>query len=201
MELEEMKATWATMSDELKKQRIVTREIIMHMTQQRYAKKFRTVSIVETMAAIICFAVAIYILLNFKNLDRWYLIVCGVFTLGFLVVLPILVLKAIHKIRYIDIFGNSYKNTLLEYLTAKKNLLRLQRVGIYLSLVQLFAVSAVFAKIWSGKDFFMKDRGIWEYVPIIGAVLLILIIAKWGYNGYLKITGSAEQLLKELEEK
>ena len=201
MELEEIQATWAKMSQELEKQKLLTNEIIIHMTQQRYTKKFKTISIFETIGAIICFATAFYILMNFKSLDTWYLISCGVFTLIFLVVLPILVLRAIHKIKHIDIFKNSYKNTIREYIKAKKNLLLLQRTGMYLSLIQLFAVAAVFAKIWSGKDFFMKDRGIWDYTAIIGAALLIFIVAKWGYKGYLKITGSAEQILKVLEEK
>lgn len=200
MELEELQSTWVQMSAKLEQQKKLTDKIILHMTQERYIKKFKHISIFETVGAMICFVVAFYILLNFQSLDTWYLILCGIFTLIFLVVLPILVLRAIYTIKYLDIFSNSYKDVLVKYLQAKKNLLLLQQLSIYMSVIQLFAVAVVFAKIWGNKDFFTVDRGIWDYVSILGAGLFIFFLARWAYSGYLKLTGSAEEILKELKD-
>lgn len=200
MELEELQATWAHMSAQLERQHKLTDKIIMQMAQDRYSKKFQNISIFESIGALICFCAAIYILLNFGKLDTWYLASCGIFTLLFLIVLPILVLRAINQIKHLDILKYDYTRTLVNYLKAKKRLLLLQQLSSYLSLIQLFAVAAVFAKLWANKDFFMTDRDIWAYLAIAGSVLFIFFLARLGYKGYTKITSSAEEILKELDE-
>jgi len=48
MEIEEIKALWSEMSDQLEQQKKLTNEIIMSMTQERYSNKFRTISKYET---------------------------------------------------------------------------------------------------------------------------------------------------------
>ena len=79
MELEEIQATWAQMGRELEKQKRLTNEIIVQMTQQRYSGRFDRISTYETIGAALCFAVVVLILANFGKLDTWYLKACGVF--------------------------------------------------------------------------------------------------------------------------
>ncbi|GAB5473522.1 MAG: hypothetical protein Mars2KO_16210 [Maribacter sp.] len=199
MEIEEMQVLWSEMSHQLEEQKKLTNEIIMQMTQERYSKKFKTLSAYETIGALLCFATALYILLNFQELGTWYLKACGAFTLGFLTVFPILILRALHRIQRLNILDKNYKETLIGYTKAKTYLLRLQQVSIAASFFVMFAVAAVFSKLWSNKDFFMIDRDLWSYVVIGFAVLFVVFISRWGYRHYRRITNSAEAVLSELE--
>ncbi len=199
MDIEEMQALWSEMSDQLEEQKKLTNEIIMNMTQERYTNKFRTLSNYEKVGAVICFGIGVYILVNFGKLDTWYLQACGILTLTFLFGLPILVLRALNRIKRLNITDKSYKDTLVSYTKAKTNLLRLQQVGIIASFLIMFATSAIFSKIWSNKDFFMMERNIGSYVAIGIAIVFVILVYKWGYGHYKRITGSAEDLLKEIE--
>ncbi|MGB5820667.1 MAG: hypothetical protein WBG90_14375, partial [Saonia sp.] len=182
MEIEEIKAVWSEMSDQLEKQKKLTDEIIMEMTQERYRNKFRTISTYETIGAVVCFAAALLILVNFNKLDTWYLISCGFVSLLFLVLMPMLVLKSLGRIKGLDIGKNNYKETLVRYTKAKKNLLMLQQFGMYGSFIFMFTVTPVFSKILSNKDFFMVERGIWAYGFIAIMVVFLFFFARWGYG-------------------
>lgn len=194
-----MQTLWSEMSKQLEEQKKLTNEIIMNMMQERYSNKFRTISTYETIGAVICFVVAIYILVNLGSLDTWYLKACGIFTLTFLFVLPILVLRALSRIKRLNITDKSYKDTLLSFTKAKTNLMRLQKVAIFASFLLMFAVSAVSSKILSNKDFFTMERNVGSYVVLGIAILFVILISRWGYGHYKRITNSAENLVKELE--
>lgn len=199
MEIDEMKALWSEMSDQLEQQKKLTNEIIMSMTQERYSNKFRTISAYERVGAIICFGTAIYIVTNFGKLDTWYLKACGAFTLGVLLILPVLVLRSLKKIRNIKITSSAYKEALVNYTRAKQNLLRLQQVGVLLSFILMFAISGVFAKLFGNKDFFLVERNMWANLSIGFAVVFVIFFSYFGYRSYKRITNSAENILKELE--
>jgi len=199
MEIEEIRALWSEMSDQLEKQKKLTNEIIMSMTQEKYSNKFRTISLYETVGAIICFAIGVYLSANFGKLDTWYLKACGVFTIAFLFALPILVLRALGRIKRLNIMDKNYKETLVSYTKAKTNLLRLQKFGIGASFILMFTVAAVYSKIWGNKDFFMMERNTWSYVAISVALVFAILVSRWGYGHYRRITSSAEDLLKGLE--
>lgn len=199
MELEEIQATWTQMSEELDKQKRLTYKIIMKMTQDRYSNKFSKVSFYESLGAIICFAAAIYILMNFNKLEGWIEIICGIFTLTFLILMPILVLNSLKDVQQLNIGTKTYKETLLEYTVKKKRLLILQQIGIYASFILAFTMMPVASRIISNKDFFAVSRGIPFFVGIAFALIVLFFYARWGYGCYKRITNSAEELLKEIE--
>ena len=199
MEMEEIQATWSQLSNDLEQQKKLTKQIILQMTQERYSGKFKTISIYETIGAVICFLAGVYMLFNFAKLDTWYLMACGIFTVAFLFAMPIMVLRALHRIKNIDILENSYTDTLIRYEKAKKNLLMLQQFGIYASFILMFSTAAVFSKIWSDEDFFMIEKDGWIYGSIVIAVVFVAFFAKWGYTCYKSVTASAEDIINELE--
>ncbi|MFK7813750.1 MAG: hypothetical protein AB8B59_14745 [Maribacter sp.] len=199
MEIEEMKALWSDMSDQLEEQKKLTNEIIMNMTQERYSNKFRTISTYETLGAVICFAMAMYILINFGALDTWYQITSGVFTIVFLFIQPILVLRALSKIKRLNILDKNYKETLVSFTKAKTDLLKLQQFGIAASFIFMITILAVFPKILKNKDFFMMEHSIWLYIHLVCTLVLAVFVCRWGYGHYKRITNSAEEVLKGLE--
>ncbi|MET6990592.1 hypothetical protein [Sediminicola arcticus] len=197
MDLEEIQAVWSEMSDQLKHQKKLTDKIILDMTQDRYTRKFRTISIAETFGAIICFIAALYMLFYFNTLDIWYLQVCGVLSIAFLIGLPIVTLRSLKNIQKINITEKNIKDTLISYSKAKNKVLMIQRLGIYLSFIFMMTCLPVFSKLMKGKDIFQQGTFPLWYVVIMG--VFIALFARWGYACYKKTTNSAEALLKELE--
>lgn len=197
MDLEEIQTIWSEMSDQLAQQKKLTNELIMKMTQERYRTKFDKITFYESIGAVICFTMAIYFLVNLDKLDTWYLLTCGIFTIAFLIILPIITLGLLGKIKRMNIVKNSFKETIVGYTKAKNQLLLMQRVGIYLSFVLMFTCLPVFSKIMNNKDLFLQSR-IWLiYLPIMAVFLFYF--TRWGYKCYKNITNSAENILKELE--
>tara|TARA_R110000868_G_scaffold4211_10_gene26551 strand:- start:8360 stop:8959 length:600 start_codon:yes stop_codon:yes gene_type:complete len=199
MELQEMQETWREMSLELEKQKKLTATIIIKMTQEKYKNKFRTITVFETIGTVICFIAALFILLNFTKLDTWYLVACGLITLGYLTILPILVLRSLYRIKNLNLISKNYKETLYSYTKEKKQLLLLQKLGVFGSFLVLFSSLPVFSKISSNKDFFKMDLGLSFYIILIGVLIFFYFFTQWGYKSYMKITTSAELILNELE--
>ncbi|WP_349663668.1 hypothetical protein IZU89_14705 [Cellulophaga lytica] len=198
MNIDEMQAVWQQMDKDLKKQKKITNTLVMKMTQERYKNKFGKLATYETLGALVCFVAAIVIVFNFGKLNTWYLALCGVLLTVYFVTLPALVLKYLYAIKAINIDVSSYAVTLKKYLKAKNKLLLVQQLGIYLNFVALLLVIPVFSKLHKNKDVFITPNTTWFWlVPVL--VVLLLVVSKWGYNCYVKITSSAENLLKELE--
>ena len=103
MELEEMKTLWNSMSEDINKQKILTDKLIIQMTQQQYNNKLRKISIPELAGTFVCFAAVLYIAINFYKLETWLQISCGILSILFLVLAPIISLKFISKIKKINI--------------------------------------------------------------------------------------------------
>ncbi|MEX0289613.1 MAG: hypothetical protein AB3N14_10935 [Flavobacteriaceae bacterium] len=199
MDLEEIKAVWSEMSDQLEQQKKLTNEIILKMTQERYSNKFQKVTIFESLGAIVCFIAALFLIINFDKLDTWYLAVCGGITLVFMLVLPVLVLRSLSQIKNLNITQSSYKDTVVKYEKVKRNLLMQQQFGIYGSFVIFFTSLAIFSKIFSGEDIFVQQQDTGVYIFTVAMGILLFFFARWGYKCYKSITSSAESILRELE--
>lgn len=197
MELQEMQALWSEMSKELEQQKKLTNELIMKMTQQKYTGKFQKISMYETIGAGICFAAALYLIANFGKLEVWYLQLCGAFSILFLLLLPVLTLRSLNRIKQINVAERSFKETIVHFAKAKRQLLLLQRVGIYLSFLLMFTMLPVASKIGGGKDLFQETQIWYVYLPIMA--IFLFFFARWGYGCYKNITNSAENVLGEME--
>ncbi|MGO4921602.1 hypothetical protein [Maribacter spongiicola] len=199
MELEELQSSWTQMSDELNHQKKLTNQIILDMTKQKYQNKFSTITKYETFGAVVCFAIALFVLLNFGELDTWYLQICGVLTLSFLIILPAMVLTTLKRIKNIDILNGSYKENLKFYLKTKNRLLRLQQIGIAVGFIGLLFIVPVTSKIISNKNVFLTNLKTEQYVIFALTLIVMVFFCRWAYKGYVKVTQSAQELIQELE--
>lgn len=200
MELEELKANWQAMSQELENQKKLTNEIILKMTKENYRNKFRKLYSYETIGAIICYILAVLILFNFGKLDTLYLKISGILTIAFLTVLPTLVLRALKRIKNLDILKGSYKDNLLKYIKEKNGLLKLQQIGIVLSFLSVLFSPALALKLLRDKTLVLSQLKLEQMVAMVFVVLLMVLVSRWGYGSYKKVTNSAEALLKDLED-
>jgi hypothetical protein len=197
MELEEMKTLWEAMSQKVEKQQTMTDKLILEMTKARYKNRFTKITMFETMGTIICFAMAFIVILNFQKLDTWYLATSGIFAIAFLVAMPILVLQLWSKMRNLNLGGGNFKDVLNQYANYKASMLRMQRVSIYLNFPFLLIVFLLSNKIMNNRDFIQEGIGWFWMIP---ALIFLYFFSRWGYGQYVKITNSAEEILKELEE-
>lgn len=200
MELEEMKTLWEEMSQRVEKLELTNNQNIMEMTQLRYKNKFSRLYGYELSGSIVCFIFGALVLLNFDKLDTWYLALCGVLFLAFYFLVPIVTLRALHKLRSIDLSKGTYKETLEHYKKSKTRVLRYQRIGVIAGIGVMFVAVPVADKILNGNDLFLSEIKPSMWAAVIFGLAFVLIAYRWGYGWYKKITNSAEHLLKDLDE-
>lgn len=197
MELEEMKLLWSDLSKEVEQQKILTDNLIIEMTKERYKAKLNRIALPETIGSIICFAFALFIILNITKLEPWYLMACGLFTIVYLIALPILSLQTIYKMKHIDTSNHNFKEVLLSYAKYKKNYLLIQKASIFFSILLVITSLPVSGKILSNKDIFTQNNIWYWYVPLM--LVFLFFFYKWALKCYTNISNSAESLLMELE--
>ncbi|TLP79193.1 hypothetical protein [Maribacter sp. ACAM166] len=199
MELEELQSAWSQMSNELEHQKKLTNEIILNMTKEKYRNKFKTVTAYETLGACVCFCIAMLFLVKFGELDTWYLQLCGILSLSYLIILPILILKALRKIKTLNILKGTYKDNLSHFIKAKNRLLQLQQIGMGVGFLGLFFILPVFSKISSNKNIFQVGLKTEQLVLLSITLIVTAVFCIWAYKGYLRLTKSAQELLKDME--
>ena len=98
----------------------------------------------------------------------------------------------------ININEGKYTETLKAFTKARNNFLLVQRIGIGLGFVLIITILPVATRILKGKDLF-QSAGVWMwYTPMM--LLFAILISRWGYRHYKRITKSAGNILSELEE-
>ncbi|MBL86887.1 MAG: hypothetical protein CMO82_09555 [Winogradskyella sp.] len=198
MELEEMKSLWEDMSQKVDQQKILTDQLILDMTKERYENRMRRISVPETISAFVCFTAVIYLIINFNLLDVWYLQLSGVLTIVACLLLPILSLKSIKKMKAIDISKSTYKEVLVNYAKEKTKFMRLQKISFYASFLVLILAVITFGKIMKGIDVFIMTEKLNWLVP--SGIGVLFIFSQWVLKKYKKATDSANDILKELED-
>jgi len=197
MELDEMKSLWEDMSEKLERQKLLTDKVVLEMTQKKYRAKLNYISVPETVGTIICFAMAVYVLVNFDKLDTWYLALCGVISVSFCVILPILSLRSISRMKKIDVKHNSYKESLKLYAQSKDAFVKVQKAGYYLGFIFSLTVLPVAGKLLRNKDLLLEARlWIW-YIPL--AIAFQFLFSKWVFKQYTSAAKGARSLLEELK--
>lgn len=193
-----MKSLWEDMSQKVDQQKILTDKLILDMTKERYDSRIRSISVPETVGALICFATVIYLVSNFSLLDVWYLELSGVLTIVACILLPVLSLKSIKRMKGINISKSTYKESLATYAKEKATFMQLQKTSFYTSFIVLILAVISFGKIMKGIDLFTTTEKLNWLVP--SGIGVLFIFTQWVLKKYKKAADSANDILKELEE-
>jgi hypothetical protein len=196
MEFEEMQSVWQEMSAEIEKQKKITDSIIIKMTKSNYRSRLNNIRIPEMAGAFVCIAAVFFIVLNFQQLNNWYLAACGITCSLILILLPVLSLRSIHNLQAINITDNNYKQSLSDYARGKMQFVFVRKLSFYLGAILLLVTLPVMGKLIGGKDLFVTTH-IWMYYVI--GYPFFYAFSKWVFKKYTKSTNDAEKLLKELE--
>ncbi|AZQ58306.1 hypothetical protein EJ994_05595 [Maribacter sp. MJ134] len=198
MELEEMKSQWVDMSHKVDQQKILTDQLIIDLTKERFNTKMRAISVPESISALMCFAAVLFIISNFNSLDVWYLKLSGVFAIIACLVLPVLSLKSIQKMKSVHISKSTFKETVEAYAKGKSKFMQIQKISFYTSFLVLVALVIVFGKIIKDIDVFTMTEKLNWLVP--SGIGVLFIFSQWVLKKYKKATESANTILQELED-
>ncbi len=199
MEIEELQATWSQMSEELEKQKKLTKEIILKMTHQDYKDRLNKIAIPEKISAVFTYVVAAILLFRFYELDTLLLQICGVITLGILIILPYFSLKYLNDMRNLDVSVLNYKESIVAYERSKQRYQRFMKFTVYAGFVLMLIIIPVGSKIFDGDDIFSESQGnFWFWFLPLGTVLYFLFTRKviGCYNSNIKKAGV---ILEDLE--
>jgi len=197
MELDDLKNAWQDMSNQAGKQQNLDAKMIDDITRNRYHSKIRTIALPEILGALVCFAGAAYIGLNFGILDSAFYQAAGIVTILLLLGLPLISLFSIQQLRMPGDVNRSYAETVKEFAVQKIRFCKLQKLNFtlsYLLLATAILLSArLFGKSWvSGNKFFFIASFSIGYI-------VLLFFSKWVWKRYTNVLRQAEDLLKEIE--
>ena len=193
-----MKSQWVDMSHKVDQQKILTDQLIIDLTKERFNTKMRAISVPESISALMCFAAVLFIISNFISLDVWYLKLSGVFAIIACLVLPVLSLKSIQKMKSVHISKSTFKETVEAYAKGKSKFMQIQKISFYTSFLVLVALVIVFGKIIKDIDVFTMTEKLNWLVP--SGIGVLFIFSQWVLKKYKKATESANTILQELED-
>jgi hypothetical protein len=197
MELEEMKAVWSDLSEQLEQQKKLTDEIILKMTQQQYRTKINKIFIPELIGTIICFGMGAILLFNLSKLDTTLTLSTGILTILILFALPVLSLGALRRLRSINVVSNTYQQTMQQYTRGIQQWQSIQQISLYISFVLMFVMVPPMLKIIKGKDLTIGPEDLLIYVPL--AFIFFAFFTSYVYRCYRSVVRSTDQMLQDLE--
>ena len=196
MELEEMKALWGELSVEIEKQKRLTDSLVIRMIRVDFRNKISKIWIPEIIGSLGCLAWVLFILIDFQRLNTWYLMVCGIVSALILLILPVLSVRALWKIRSLNVAANNYKQLLSEYSKRKIQFLSVQKLSFYLGAVLMVTIFPVAGLLIARKNLFLEIR-VWYWYAV--AFPFFYAFCRWVFRYYTRTAAAAGNILKELE--
>ncbi len=197
MELEEMKAVWSDLSEQLEQQKKLTDEIILKMTQQQYQSKINKILVPELIGTVICFGMALILLVNVSKLDSPLTLVTGLISIAILVGLPAFSLRALRRLNNINIASSNYRQIMVDYTQARQHLKVVQQISLFISFFLIFTMVPPLVKIMKGKEMTFDPTMLLIEVPL--ALVFFILFTRYVYRCYRGIMRSTDQMLKDLE--
>ena len=196
MELEEMQAAWTEMSSELEKQKVITNELIMKMTQERYTNTWNHIRNFELLGTLICYGALIYLLINFGKLDTTPLLISGIIAAIIMAILPALSLKSIRGMKEVNVTTMTVKETMATFTKRKKQFVNFQKLNVGLSFIFMLVTVPLSGKLINGEDLFARlDSKLLIALP---AMLILFAFLFWFVKKtYKRVILKSERLIDE----
>lgn len=200
MDLTEIQTIWTEMSIELEKQKKLTNEIILKMTQQQYRDQINKIKYLEIFGGLVCLAAALLVLFHFHELDTWPLRVCGAVSLLIIIILPIFSFKAVKQMDSVNIIESDYKQALTDFAKGKQQFLNVQKLSVYLGFVLLLTSSVVFAKLMGGENILSIEKMKSMLISLPFGLIFFIFFTRWVVKRSKKKLNSVAHILEKLDE-
>ena len=197
MELEKMKSLWDDMNENNAKMNNPLYLNNKDMSQLKYNEESKIFKTAEITGLIIAYIFAGIILYNFNLLDKWYLIICGIILVSYLLLMPLYTLAGIRRMKKVDLVKLNYKEVLEHFYSVKSRLKQAEKISLWASPLLFISASAIITKIFLHTDLFTYQFKL----PILILILLSFVGAFlfniWVFRKRDFQLQSVKQLLEE----
>jgi hypothetical protein len=206
MELEEMKSLWDDMNQKPLKQKgflhnnlsnMAQLNNINNMTQLKYNKQASIFKVAEIIGLLVAYTFAGIILYKFNILDKWYLSICGITLVMYLLVMPLYTITGTRRMKKIDLAKSSHKEVMEHFYSVKSRMKQAEKVSLIASPFLFVASTVILTKIFTDIDFFtlifQLPIVLLMVLSFIGAILFNI----WVFKKRGKQLQSVKQLLEE----
>ena len=194
MELEEMKATWETLSKRIEKQEKLTNQMIEKMINQNYRSRLNKIAFPEYIGTVICYIGAAYLVINFTKIDTLLMQVFCIADILLLFILPIISLRSIRGIKNMHIATQGYSEAIREYATHSIRIQKIQKWSVAFGMFYILTSIPVLSSI-QGKDISSVPK-FWTVIFPLG-MIFFTVFSIWVLRYYNKILKEAEEILSE----
>jgi len=197
MDLDEMKAVWSDLSDQLTKQKKMNQDIVIKMTQEKSNSRLGRIILMEVVGLIVSVGMLVYLIMNFDQLDYWPSIAGGV---GMLLILGMGIMYGIRLIiqaRKIDVITDSYAEVILQFDKLRKMLRLYKKLSIWVAAISPIVCIPLFFDLFSNKSVEDDLGGI--ALSILPMLLLIPLMLKFLFRYYSRNVSQVKKALNDID--
>lgn len=194
MELEELKAGWEKVSDQIDRQLHVNTKLIHKMTQQQYRSRLSHIAYPELLGSLFLLLMAGALLWNFDRLNTALLRIFGGLSAMLLLAMPVISLQSLRGLSLADVGVASYAETVREFAIRKRRFIRLQRLNKALATPFLIVITPTIVRLLDNKDV-TREPNFW-LIAIPVSLIVQFLLSRWAIRCYNRSMKQAEALIK-----
>ncbi len=197
MELEKMKSLWDDMNENNVKMNNPLNLNDKDMSHLKYNEESKIFKTAEITGLIIAYIFAGIILYNFNLLDKWYLIICGIILVSYLLLMPLYTLAGIRRMKKVDLVKLNYKEVLEHFYSVKSRLKQAEKISLWASPLIFVSASAIITKIFLHIDLFTYQFKLPILILITLSFVGAFLFNIWVFQKRDSQLLSVKQLLEE----
>lgn len=197
MDLDEMKAVWSDLSDQLAQQKKTNQDIILKMTQEKSSSRLGRIIMMETVGLTVSLGMLVYLILNFQKLDYWSSIAGGIGMIFILLLGIVFGIRIIRQAQKIDVMQNSFSVVTQDFNQLKKILGQYKKLSIWMAVVSPSVCIPLFYDLFRDKSIEDDIRGV--AIGVIFAALLTPLILKFFFWYYSRNVSQVKKALNDID--
>ena len=198
MDLDEMKLAWSEMSQQIEQQKKLTNDIILKMTQEKSSSRLNRIVVMESFGVLMTAVILVVIAKNFGRLENWVEIAGGIGTLGILTFAVVFGIRLIRQARGINLFKQSFTETLKRFNAFTKILGFYKRISIIINAASPLFMFPVAFGMFTEIDL-LEDPTAGLY-GLIGAAVFVPLVLYLVIRFYKSNISTVRRAFNEYEE-
>lgn len=178
MELKEMKNLWENQSQTLD----FKRHTLSDVRSLALKKQTKIFHVSEVAGLVIAYLLAGMVFYHFIELDHWFLKICGIFLIVYLLVMPIYTLSVVRKLRQPDLINSNYKEIIDHFYFAQSKLKIAEIISFVASPFLFIASVVIIAKIFLNMDVFDLNLNLQNVFFLVLTFVGAIILNIWAFR-------------------
>lgn len=197
MDLDEMKAVWSDISDQLAQQKKMNQDIVLRMTQEKSKSRLGRIIAMESVGVIVSGGMLVYVIAKFQELSHWSSIVGGIGLLLILLLGITYSIMLITQAKKVNVAKDSYSEVTQQFDKLRKMLRLYKKLSIWVAVISPPLTIAFFYDAFSNKS--IEDDLEGMALGLVMALLLIPLILKFFFWYYKHNVSEVKTALKDID--